>query len=590
MAIKTSDLDFQNIKSSLKTFLRQTPEFADYDFEASGLSNILDVLAYNTHLNGLIANMGINESFLSSAQLRASVVGHAETLGYYPKSRTTSLAYVSASIQIPDEPRPAFVTLPKGTLFTADVDEVTYGFITREDYVALDNNGTYVFKTSSGSDQIPIQQGQVKTKTFYVDGNVESSYVIPDETIDVSTLSVRVYDNFTAIENTVYDNINEVVTITPQSTVYMVRESANGYFEVFFSDGNVLGKNPVSGNKIVMEYMSTKGKVANTADSFETAARVAGKPVTVSLVTEAAGGSDKESVASIKLNAPRAFATQQRLVTAEDYRSLILANFGEYLDDVVAWGGNDNYPPQYGKVFVSLNFEDRFSETTQRYVKTQIQDNLTSILSIMSIDTEFVDPAYTNLELSITFNFDPAQTGLTAESMESRVLSAVSSYAERELSAFDSVFRRSNLLSTIDDLDPSILNSRMEVKANQTLDDLGATAFPFKIAIPDAEENTVVSEVFDYLGTACRIKNELGSNRLQVVDLDNKVRLTNIGSYEPSTGAVNIIEIDAAGLVVSVVPANQSTLRPLRNYIIDIDLTRSFASASTDNQVTKSIL
>ena len=594
MAIKTSDLDYQNIKSSLKTYLQKSGEFNDYNFEASGLSSILDVLAYNTHLNGLTANLAINESFLSSAQLRGSVVGHAETLGYYPKSRTAAVASVNLSVDMSSlEPsaRPASVTLFAGTEFTGEApNQVTYRFITTEDYVAVNDNGVYVFKTSSGSSEIPLVQGVKASKTFYVDGNVESSFVIPDETIDVPSLSITVYDNFTSLgDYKVYDNINNVVTVTPDSTVYMVREAANGYFEVFFSDGNILGKRPVSGNKVVMEYMTSKGAVANGVEVFQTVNLVNSFPINVTTVSPSAGGSAKESMASIKLNAPRAFATQQRLVTAEDYRSLILTNYGEYITDVATWGGHENIPPMYGKVFASLDFRD-VPETVKTQVQQRIADELTANLSIMSIDTVFISPKETNLELQVTFNFDPAQTGSTAESLESQVIAAVRAYASEELSTFNKVFRRSNVLAVIDDLSPAILNSRMVVKANQKFDEDNATTFPFALAIPDAEEYTVLSSTFDYLGTQCRIRNELGTNRLQLIDPQNNVRLNNIGSYEPATGVVRIVELDAVGVSVTVTPANQSTLRPLRNYIINVDRAKSFASASVDNQVTRTVL
>ena len=594
MTIKTSDLDYQNIKSSLKTFLRQSEEFSDYDFDGSGLSNVLDVLAYNTHLNGLVANMATNESFLSSAQLRGSVVGHAETLGYYPKSRTASVAAINNVTvdlsDIPVEDRPSPVTLPLGSTFTGDADEVSYTFRTREIYVGQDDGtGVYTFKTSDGSTALPLVEGEVKSKTFYVDGSVDSAYVIPDINLDVSTIKVSVADNFTSSANTYYDNINDVVTVSPDSTVYMIRESSNGYFEIFFSDGNILGKKPVAGNKISVSYITSKGAVANGVTSFTTDRLIAGKPLVIGSTTESSGGSEKESLRSIKLNAPRAFATQQRLVTAEDYRSLILTNYGEYITDVATWGGHENIPPMYGKVFASLDFRD-VPETVKTQIQQRIADELTANLSIMSIDTVFVSPKETNLELQVTFNFDPAQTGSTAESLESQVIESVRAYASEELSTFNKVFRRSNVLAVIDDLNPAILNSRMVVKANQKLDADNATTFPFALAIPDAEEYTVLSSTFDYLGTQCRIRNELGTNRLQLIDPQNNVRLNNIGAYEPATGVVRIVELDAVGVSVTVTPANQSTLRPLRNYIINVDRAKSFASASVDNQVTRTVL
>jgi len=616
MTIKTSDLDFNNIKSSLKTALMQKPEFADYNFEASGLSNILDVLAYNTHINGLTANMAINESFLASAQLRSSVVSHAETLGYYPSSSTASTATVKVTATIPNGPET--LVLPSNYVFTADVDGVSYTFRTRREYTAYNDNDTYVFQSSAGSTDVIVVEGKPRVKTFYVGPTTDTPvYVIPDENMDTTTMLVEVYDNFTTIDHVVYSNINNVATINSESTIYIVRESSNGQYELFFSDGNVLGKNPVAGNKIVVRYISSVGAVANGALGFSTSS-LNGVALTVETTSESSGGSPKETIQSIKMNAPRAFSAQQRLVTAEDYRALIMSNFGAYLDDAVSWGGNDNIPPQYGKVFVSLNFKDGLSQPIVDLVKTSIKNDLTNNLSIMSIDTEFVDPQYTYLELLTNFNFDPSQTDLSAESIEVEIQNTIVNYARTNLNMFDSVFRRSNLLSIIDNISPAVLNSKMTVKGQQRIEldkmlsDLliasGGTVtelnqefkvnFPFALSQPDDREHVITTSIFKYNGVNCVIKNELGSTRLQVFDLTNNVRLTNVGSYNASKGTVSILGVkfsstsDYSGtaMKVSALPANQSTLRPLRNYIIDIDTDKSFTKAIIDYQTTRSTL
>lgn len=607
MTIKTSDLDFNNIKESLKTYLRQTDEFSDYNFEASGLSSILDVLAYNTHLNGLIANMAVNESFLGSAQLRSSVVSHAETLGYFPKSQTAAQATVNVSVSVPSV---SSLTLPAGTEFTSDIDGVNYTFITTEDYNALSESGTFNFQTSNGSPNIRIIQGIVKTKTFAVgESSDEQVFVIPDDTVDTSTLNVKVYDSFNTTTFTSYKNINEVPRVGDDSTIYIVREAPNGNYELFFSDGNILGKSPVAGNKIVVEYVSSVGSVANGATVFTTD-NILGQSVTVTTVGESAGGSSRETIQSIKLNAPQSFASQQRLVTAEDYKALILSNYGSYVDDAISWGGNDNIPPQYGKVFVSLNFIDGIDDSTKEIIKTSIEENLTSNLSIMSIDTVFVDPQYTYLELQTTFNLDPNQTGQSAESIGATVQDTIRSYVESNLDTFDAVFRRSNILAAVDDVSPAVLNSRMVVRGQQRieLDDRPLSdfpikedftvTFPFELKNPSNEEYVIETSIFDYNGVNCIIRNELGSTKLQIVDLAGNVRLSNIGSYNPANGTVQLLALQfesnasyvGSSLKVSALPANQSTLRPLRNYIITIDTDKSFSKAVIDTQSTRNVL
>jgi hypothetical protein len=605
--IQSSDLDFNTIKNNLKTYFQQQSEFADYNFEASGLSNILDVLAYNTHLNGLIANIGINESFLNSSQLRSSVVSHAENLGYYPRSTTASSATVTLSLSTTDTTTSS-VTLPKNTIFTGSSEQVNYNFQTLEEYTATnDGSGNFSFKTSAESTSIPIKEGSLKTKTFFVgETNEDQVYVIPDVNMDTSTMQVNVFDTSTSSSFNSFINVNNTVRVNTTSRVYIVREIPNGYYEVIFSDGNTLGLAPKAGNKIVITYLTSNADAANEISTFEPNGTVSVNGVdynlSVTTVSNSSGGAVKESISSIKLNAPTNFSAQQRLVTAEDYKALILQNYSSVVADVSAWGGNENVPPVYGRVYVSLNFKDGIAATTQTETKNAIISNLSDNLSIMSIDTIFVDPITSFLETTTTFNMDPDQTSLTANSTENSVQSTINTFVADNLSTFDSVFRRSNLLSTIDDLSPAILNSRMEVKLQQrftpTLNSLQnhSVNFPVKIADPDQTEHIVTTSTFTFSGTESSIKNKLGTNQLQVIsNVGSEILADNIGIYNASTGVVSIVGLTISAFVgenikVSVKPANESTIRPLRNYIIDLDTSRSVTSAILDYQNTPSVI
>ena len=595
MSISTSDLDFEKIKTKLKTYFKQSDEFGDYDFEASGLSNILDVLAYNTHVNGLTANMAINESFLSTAQLRSSVLQHAEALGYYPKSATAATAYLNVSVTIPGGP--GSMVLPEYTEFSADVDEVSYIFRTMNSVSAPNVNDTYTF-------DVEVKQGEPKVRTFVVGSEDDDQvFVIPDENMDTSTVVVKVFDNFTTVNYTPYVNVNDALTINEDSTVYMLREAANGQYELFFGDGNVLGKAPVAGNKVVVEYLSTQGSVANTASEFVGSILSVGGSeyqIVVNSVVEASGGSEKESIASIKRNAPALHATQKRLVTAQDYQSLIGSTFSQYLNDVIAWGGQDNVPPKFGAVFVSLNFKEGLSEEAKTEVQRLIKDQLTSNISIMSIDTEFVDPEYTQLELNVSFNVDPAKTSSTVQALEVQVKQLVESYFENNLNTFNTTFRRSNLLSQIDDLSTAILNSRIDVKVQQSVPDVlvgfekdYTVNFPIVLATPDKDEHIITTSSFVYKGQRVFIKNELGSNRLQIFNLSNEPILFNVGEYDPNRGRVTINALnieESTNLKISAKPANQSTIKPLRNYIVTLDSGMLNVSSVKESGMNKVVL
>jgi len=599
--IQSTQLDFATIKNSLKTYLAQQTEFTDYNFEASGLSNILDVLAHNTHFNGLIANFALNESFLNTAQLRSSVVSHAESLGYNPRSITSAIAYLNISVRNTDTGRPTTATLPKYSIFTATVDDVTYSFYTLEAYTATDDGtGNYVFLNSNGTTGIPVVEGTLRTKTFYVGSTTDRLiYIVPDTTIDTSTVTVNVFNSATSSDFLTYTPLYDAITVNTASTLYQLREAPNGYYELIFSDGITTGRAPVAGNKIVLTYLSSNGAVANTASGFVASNQIDIGGTNYSLIvttsSAASGASAKESIESIRQNAPISFAAQQRLVTADDYKALILTKY-PVVSDCIAWGGEDNLPePEYGKVFVSLKFPDNYSEAAKTTIKNSIQSNLITPLSIMTINTEFVDPTTTFLECSTFFRFNPNRTNVTLKTTENSVSNLITNYFTTNLNVFGEPFRRSNLLTQIDNLSDAILNSRMDVNIQQRFTPVLGTSnsytlsFPVALAAPDDVNYIITSNQFTLNNKICIIRNKLGTNTLQVVDTDNNVQVSSIGSYNQNNGVVTITgfaPISISGglnyIRITATPANQSTIIPLRNYVLNIDTTRSFASGIVD--------
>jgi len=602
--IKSTQLDFDTIKGRLKDFLKQQSEFEDYDFEASGLSNILDVLAYNTHFNGLTANFALNESFINSAQLRSSVVALAEGLGYVPRSFTSSQAGLNLSVLVTGSNRPTTITLPRGTTFTSSVNDVSYTFRTRENFVGTDDgNGAYQFLNKDDGTSIPVFEGIEKTKTFFVGDTSDTQvFVIPDITMDISTIRVRVFPTASSTTFETYTSLVDAIRITDDSTFYQIKETPNGFYEIVFGDGISTGKAPVAGNKIIIDYLSTVGTTANGATTFTTDSIVTvnGVQFNITVITESnsAGGSLKESIESIRQNAPIAFSSQRRLVTAEDYKALIQTKFGAFINDVTSFGGNDNVPRIYGKVFVGLQFKDNISDDTQQNVKDRIKTELTDNLSIMSIDTEFVDPVTTNMVLTTTFNLDPDLTGSTPQAIQSLVQNTINNFFTTNLKKFNKVFRRSNLLTLIDALDPAILNSKIEVQLRQgfipTLNvSLAYTiSLPVTIAEPSATDYVVRSTNFTFNNQTCFIRNLLSSNKLQVISVDGSVEVDNVGSFDSTAGTISLVGFKPTGFEGSkinfnVTPANQNTVRPLRNFILDIDTSLSTARAVLDFQNTQ---
>lgn len=605
--IQSTKLDFNNIKNQLKVHMAAQDEFSDYNFEASGLSNILDVLAYNTHYNALIANFALNESFLSTSQLRSSIVAHATSLGYAIRSKTSSRGTVNISVNLLSVAnRPATVALPSGFKFNAAVGDVTHTFQTRQTYYGSDDgNGVYQFKDNEGNANIVIYEGQPTLKTFLVGETGERQlYIIPDDTIDTTTAVVRVFDNTSTTAFTTYGNISTASSVSSDSTFYQLSESPNGNYELNFGDGISFGKSPVTGNKIVVDYLSTVGADANGASIFNPAqsltisagASEVSKTVNVTTVANSNSGASRQSLESIRSNAPIAFAAQQRLVTADDYKAIILQNFSA-ISDASSWGGEDNVPTDFGKVYVSLKFQDGTSEDQKTAVKNSIVSNITDNLSVMSVDTVFSDPITTFLEVGCTFNFDPSLSGLTVQATEDQVLPIIKQYFTDNLKAFSKVWRRSDLLAIVDDASPAILNSTIVTKMQQRfIPRIGEVQsyevyFPVEISLPDNQAPIITSSTFIFQGRACTIQNKLGSSKLQIVDATGAARVDNIGEYNPTKGLVSLTGFNPAQITsgqnfikISALPANQSTIRPLRNYIIDIDEDVSFAAGTIDRQ------
>jgi len=602
-SIQSTKLDFDQIKASLKTYFAQKSEFADYDFEASGLNNILDVLAYNTHYNALTANFALNEAFLNTAQLRSSVISHAATLGYEPRSITTSSTSVNLSLNLAGVAgRPSVITLPAFTSFSSKVGEQTFTFQTLIDYLATDDGtGLYNFTTSEGGTGLTLSEGSKLTKTFYV-GEVgeRQLYVIPDANMDTSTAIVKVYETTSTSAFTTYSKLSEATSVTGNSTLFQITEAPNGFYELNFGDGISFGKAPPTGGKITVEYVATAGADANGAFLFTPASQVqvngVGYTLSVTTLASSNGGAPPESIESIRSNAPIAFAAQQRLVTAEDYKAIILKRFAA-VTDCAAWGGEDNIPANYGSTYVSLVFADGYTEAQKTMVKDNIRNNLTDNLSVISIDTVFSDPVTTYLTLALTFNFNPALTGTTIKATENSVIAAVKTYFEDNLKKFGGVFRRSNLLAEIDNISPAILNSQAIVKLQQrfspTLNVSTSYNIVFPVALQSADDvNTIIeTSTFIFNNRICSIKNKLNSTTLQVVNASAGIEVDNVGEYVPELGTLSLTGFNPTSITagedflkISALPANTSTIVPLRNYVLDIDEEPTFASGVIDRQ------
>ena len=394
--LDVTDLDFDTIKDNLKTFMRNQDEFTDYDFEGSGLSALLDVLSYNTHYLAMNMNMVANESFLDTASVRSSVVSHAKTLGYTPNSARAPIANVNVTLNGAIETLTQAV-IPAGTIFTTQIDDVNYQFVTVSEHTINKVNGILSFSN------IPIYEGTYVTNRYTVDTtNVDQKFLLNDNRSDTTTLTVDVFDTASSTDSTTFTLATDTTQTNSTSNVYFLQEGADGKFEIYFGDG-IIGKALSDGNVVRMRYVVTNKAKANGASSFSTTATISTiTDITTATVSNASGGAEPESIQSIKFNAPLDFAAQGRAVTINDFKTIVPKVYAN-TKSVQVYGGEDNDVPVYGRVYISIV---PTAGTITASAKDRIITDLKNTYTVASITPVIVDPEYTKLRLGISFTYN----------------------------------------------------------------------------------------------------------------------------------------------------------------------------------------
>jgi hypothetical protein len=446
--INVAELDFDGIKNNLKEFLRGQDEFQDYDFEGSAMSVLLDVLAYNTHYNALYNNLAINEMFLDSARKRNSVVSLAKMLGYTPRSATCAKATVNITVS-GGNATPANLAIPAYSQFATTVDGAQYTFYNTGTLNAVLSGSTYNFTG------IELTEGTPITNKILVATGIR--FVIPNSDVDLTSLKIRVQENQSSSVYEAFAQADTIVNATSDSKLYWVKEIDNGLYEVTFGDG-IIGRALENGNVVHLDYFVSSKDAVNGARifSYNGATLISGASVTVTTTSPASNGADKEQLDSIRFNAPKFYAAQNRAVTPDDYKALIYANVPE-ASSVACWGGEDNNPPVYGKTFICVKPKDATKLTSVQ--KAAVISSVLQSRNVVSVIPEIVDPEYLNIALHVTVYYNEQETIRTASEIESIVRSAIVNYDETTLGVFDGVFRFSKLSKIIDESEPSIVNN-----------------------------------------------------------------------------------------------------------------------------------
>lgn len=448
--INVTELDFDNIKDNLKEYLKGQSEFQDYNFEGSAMSVLLDVLAYNTHYNALYNNMAINEMFLDSARKRNSIVSLAKMLGYTPRSATCAKAIVNVTVSGGNS-SPSNITLPSYSAFTTLIDGKQYSFYNTGSYTVTRSTttGNYVF-----SDLEIVEGNPLNFKYTVADG---VRYIIPNSNVDISTLKVRVQQSATSSVYETWARSDTVVSASNITKAFWVKEIDDGLYEINFGDGNI-GRALDIGNIVHLDYFVSSLDAANGASQFayNGSTLLSGSTVTVVTSASASNGDDKETNDSIRFNAPKFYAAQNRAVTPDDYKALIYANVPQAAS-VAVWGGEDNNPPVYGKTYLCIKPKNATKLTSVE--KANIVSTVLSNRNVVSVIPEIVDPEYINIALTVNVYYNEQETTKTSSEISTLVRQTVLSYNDSDLQKFDGVFRFSKLSKLIDETDPAIVNN-----------------------------------------------------------------------------------------------------------------------------------
>jgi hypothetical protein len=572
--ITVSDLDFDSIKANLKTFLQGQSEFSDYDFEGSGLSVLLDILAYNTHYNGVYTNLAVNESFLDSASKRASVVSLAKMLGYVPRSAKCATATVNASISAPTS-NPSTVTLPANQAFNTSIDGQSYTFYNRSAVtVARNNAGNYNFSNLEIVEGTPLQY------KYTVAAGLR--YIVPNANLDIATLTVRVQENANSDLFEVYTRAEALTDVTSVTKVYFIKEIDDGLYEISFGDG-VLGHALDNGNVITLDYFVSSLEAPNSAFNFTYGGTsLLGSTLSVTTLSRASGGATSEDINSIKFNAPRMYAAQNRAVTPDDYKAIILSQFPDAAS-VAVWGGEDNDPPVFGKTFICIKPVDADKLTNLQ--KTFVVNNILEQRNIVSITPEIVDPEYFNVKVTSFVYYNPRETTKTPTQIETIVKDAILNYNATELEKFDGVLRFSKLSRIIDAADPAITNNTSRIMVRRQFAPVFNISSQYKLNLinPISQDGGKQGDVFS--STGFFIPNSTLVHYLDD-DANGNIRLYYIGPNFDKVivnPAIGTIEYEAGRVVV-----RNLTITALDDVIFEMQVKpESYDVVSALNQIVQ---
>ena len=599
--MQITELDFDNIKSNLKTYMKGQSTFTDYDFEGSGLSVLLDVLAYNTHYNAFMANMAANEMFLDTAVKRNSVTSHAKTLGYTPTSVKAPVAYVDVTV---NDANTASITMNAGHAFSTTISGTTYQFVNTTARILQPTAGVYTYSN------IPIYEGTWVTTKFTKDStDADQRFIIPNANVDISTLSVTIQTSSSDTTLTTYTKANNLVEVKSTTSAFFIQETIDAEWEVYFGDG-IVGSSLIDGNIIILSYVVTNGDDANGANAFTSTSTIGGfSNISVATQTAAADGGAAEGLDAIKYNAPFSYAAQNRTVTAADYKAIIPQLYSN-VKAIAVWGGEYNSPAVYGKVYVSI------LPNTGTVLTTSTKSSIVNLLTdynVVSVTPVVIDLETTKVIPTVNFKYDANATSKTKEALATLVTAAINNYSTTSLEKFEQVFRYSPFTTLIDEADPAILSNITTIKMSKTFTPTLASALKYTINFsnnlyhPYDGYNKILTGVvaggilsssgFTITGDANTYYLEDDGSGLvnaYYISGTSKVYLTSgsVGTIDYTTGDVVLTKINigsvgdvdgatSTAIRLTVQPASNDVV-PVRNQILQIDSVNLSVTGASD--------
>lgn len=588
--INVAELEFDQIKENLKEFMRGQTKFQDYDFEGSNMSILLDILAYNTHYNAMYTNMALNESYLDSASRRNSVVSLAKNLGYIPRSSTCSKASINFIVTdvniVPGTGySPEYLTCTKYTPFYGIKENTRYSFYTTSDITVRRNtDNAYVFEN------VLVYEGFPSVSKFeYNDSN---AFIIPSSSIDTETITVKVQETPSSTLYETYTQASTLGNIDKNSRVFFVKETYDGLYQMYFGD-DIIGKKLASGNIINVEYFSCSGANANGIHSlyyagsgFYDGSGTVSTPLLNDMPTN--GGRDPETIEEIRFNAPNYYASQNRAITASDYEAIILSKVPA-ISSVAVWGGENNVPPIYGKVFISAKtYSGRnLTDSEKDAIVTTVLDNYRTI----SITPEFIDPAYLDVELDVVAYYDPSLTTSDNETIRTKIYNTIIDHNNEELQKFNRILRTSVISRIVEDSDVGIISCVPRVKVYRPVITYSGINYTYTVNIGNPfAEGTILSNTFNVneVTTPCFIQDNEEGKLILYTNIDGiKTRVRDIGTVDYGKGilvfgSINIVNPVEEEFIVSFTPSSADVASVL-NQIVSLDISKLKISLIADS-------